>query len=149
MVPDEEELPGSCRDWYGIQRWAEAGDESVLVVMAPLDAPLVQVGGIQTGRWAEDLHANEATLLLCLVQNHWTTNFQARQSGELLFRYRLTSLPVYDPAAASRFAAEQLVPPLIVRVPGAELGPSGRFVTVEPEGVADVQIKRGGRWPRD
>lgn len=142
LVPDEEQLPGSCRDWYGIQRWAEAGDESVSVVMAPLDAPLVQVGGIQTGRWAEHLQANEATLLSWPVQNHWTTNFQARQSGELLFRYRLTSLPAYDPAAAGRFAAEQLVPPLIVRAPGALPGPSGRFVTVEPEGLADVQIKR-------
>ena len=44
-------------------------------------------------------------------------------------------------AAASRFAAEQLVPPIIVCVPGAEAGEMGHFLRVEPEGVADVQIK--------
>lgn len=142
LVPDEEQLPGSCRDWYGIQRWAEAGDQAVSVVVVPVDAPLVQVGGIQTGRWAEHLQINEPTLLSWPVQNHWTTNFQARQSGELLFRYRLTSMPGYDAAAASRFAAEQLVPPIIVRTPEATAGPSGTFLTVAPEGVADVQLKR-------
>jgi hypothetical protein len=142
LVPEEEQLPGSCRDWYGIQRWAEAGDQAASVVIVPLDAPLVQVGGIQTGRWAERLQINEPTLLSWPVQNHWTTNFQARQSGELLFRYRLTSLTSYDPAAASRFAAEQLVPPIIVRAPEALAGPSGTFLTVTPEGVADVQVKK-------
>ena len=148
LVPDEEQLPGSCRDWYGIQRWAEAGDEGVSVVMAPLDTPLVQVGGIQTGRWAEHLHANEATLLSWPVQNHWTTNFQARQSGELLFRYRLTSLPAYDPAAASRFAAEQLVPLLIVRVPGALPRTVGTVCHRGARGRGRRADQACGRWPR-
>jgi hypothetical protein len=142
LVPDEEQLPGSCRDWYGIQRWAEAGDSSASIVIVPMDAPLVQVGGIQTGRWAERLQINEPTLLSWPVQNHWTTNFQAKQSGKLLFRYRLTSIPGYDSAAASRFAAEQLVPPIVVRAPQALPGPAGTFLAVTPEGAADVQVKR-------
>jgi len=141
LTPEAEQLPGSCRDWYGIQRWAEVSDDQASIVLAPIDAPLVQVGGIQTGRWLDHLDAQNATLVSWPVNNYWTTNFQAAQNGELLFRYRLTSRPAYDPAAASRFAAEQLVPPVIVRVPGAEAGRSGQFLRVEPEGVADVQIK--------
>ncbi len=141
LVPEAEQLPGSCRDWYGIQRWAEVSGDQASIVLAPIDAPLVQVGGIQTGRWLDHLDAQDATLVSWPVNNYWTTNFQAAQNGELLFRYRLTSLPAYDSAAASRFAAEQLVPPIIVRVPGAEAGGAGQFLSVEPEGVADVQIK--------
>ncbi|MCO6449517.1 MAG: hypothetical protein J5I90_01900 [Caldilineales bacterium] len=139
---DDEQLPGSCRDWYGIQRWAEVSDVASSIVMAPVDAPLVQLGAIQTGRWAADLQAPEATLVAWPLNNYWTTNFQASQGGELLFRYRFTTMPTYDPAAASRFAAGHLVPPIIVRVPGAELSAGGQFMTVEPEGVADVQLKR-------
>ncbi|MFN8457618.1 MAG: hypothetical protein U0401_23665 [Anaerolineae bacterium] len=142
LEPEAEQLPGSCRDWYGIQRWAEVSDKETSIVLVPLDAPVVQVGGIHTGRWAEHLNAGEATLVSWVAHNHWDTNFQAAQNGELLFRYRLTSLPGYDPAAASRFAAEQLIPPLIVRVPGAEPGASGQFLQVEPEGAADVQLKQ-------
>jgi hypothetical protein len=142
LEPEVEQLPGSCRDWYGVQRWAEVSDSDTSVVLVPVDAPLVQVGGITTGRWAKRLQPDAATLVSWPVQNHWTTNFKASQSGELLFRYRLTSMPVYDPAAASRFAAEQLTPPIIVRAPGASTHVTGQFLTVEPEGVADVQIKR-------
>jgi hypothetical protein len=141
LTPETEQLPGSCRDWYGIQRWAEVSDAQASIVLAPIDAPLVQVGGIQTGRWLDYLDAQEATLVSWPVNNYWTTNFQASQGGQLLFRYRLTSMPAYDPAAASRFAAEQLVPPIIIRVPGAEAGKTGQFLRVEPEGAADVQIK--------
>lgn len=142
LEPEAEQLPGSCRDWYGIQRWAEVSDENTSIVLSPLDAPLVQVGGIQTGRWAEKLDANEATLVSWAAHNHWDTNFQAGQNGELLFRYRLTSMPKYTPAAAGRFAAEQMIPPIIVRVPGAEPGAAGQFLQVEPAGVADVQLKQ-------
>lgn len=140
LTPDAEQLPGSCRDWYGIQRWAEVGDRQTSIVLVPMDAPLVQVGGIQTGRQAEQLDAREATLASWPVQNHWTTNFQAGQNGELLFRYRLTSLGAYDPAAASRFAAEYLTPPIIVRTYGDSVS-AGQFMTVSPEGVADVHMK--------
>lgn len=142
LQPEVEQLPGSCRDWYGIQRWAEVGNDTTSIVVSPLDAPLVQVGGIQTGRWAEQLDAHQATLVSWAAHNHWDTNFRAGQSGELLFRYRFTSLPAYDPAAASRFAAEHLVPPIIVRVPGAAPGASGQFLRVTPEGVADIQLKQ-------
>jgi alpha-mannosidase len=142
LEPEAEQLPGSCRDWYGIQRWAEVTDGVISVVVVPVDAPLVQVGGIQTGRWASRLEAHQATLVSWPVHNHWDTNFKASQGGELLFRYRLTSLPGYDPAAASRFAAEALLPPIIVRVPGATPGPAGQFLQVEPEGVADLHLKR-------
>jgi hypothetical protein len=142
LEPEHEQLPGSCRDWYGIQRWAEVNDGAVSVTMVPLDSPLIQVGGITTGRWAEHLDAREATLVSWALHNHWDTNFKASQGEAILLRYRLTSRRGYDGAASSRFAIETTIPPLIVRVPGAALGARGQFLSMSPEGVAEVQLKR-------
>ena len=141
LEPEAEQLPGSCRDWYGIHRWAEVGDGEVSVTLVPLDSPLIQVGGITSGRWAHTLDTSEATLVSWGLHNHWDTNFKASQGEQLLLRYALTSSAGYDPAASSRFAMEATVPPLIVRVPGAEVGKSGQFFQVTPEGVAEVQLK--------
>ena len=38
------------RDWYPLRRWADVSDGERGVTLAPLDAPLVQLGGITTGR---------------------------------------------------------------------------------------------------
>ena len=142
LEPEVEQLPGSCRDWYGIGRWAEVNDGEVSVTLVPLDSPLIQVGGITSGRWAAHLDAHEATLVSWALHNHWDTNFKASQGEAILLRYRLTSRRGYDPAVSSRFAIETTVPPLIVRVPGAALGKRGQFRSVSPEGVAEVQLKR-------
>jgi alpha-mannosidase len=141
LEPEVEQLPGSCRDWYGIQRWAEVGGDGLSVIVAPLDAPLIQVGGITTGRWAHHLAAEQGTLVSWALHNHWDTNFKASQAEDLLLRYRFTSLPTYDSAEAARFAMEASVPPLIVRVPGADTGRQGQLLAVEPEGVAEVHLK--------
>ena len=142
LEPEREQLPGSCRDWYGIHRWAEVGDEEASVTLAPLDSPLIQVGGITTGRWAEMLDASQPTLVSWALHNHWDTNFKASQGQAILQRYRLTSSAAYDPAASSRFALDASLPPLIVRVPGAALGASGTFICAEPEGACELQLKR-------
>ena len=49
LEPEREQLPGSCRDWYGIQGWAQVGNDDLSVTLAPLDSPLIQLGGITTG----------------------------------------------------------------------------------------------------
>ena len=142
LEPEREQLPGSCRDWYGIQRWAEAGDAGASVTLAPQDSPLVQLGGITSGRWAKTLDARQATLVSWALHNHWDTNFKASQGQAILQRYHLTSSASYDPAAAARFALESSLPPLIVRVPGADLGRRETFLHAEPEGACDLQLKR-------
>lgn len=142
MEPEAEQLPGSCRDWYGIHRWAEVNDGKASIVLTPIDSPLIQVGGITTGRWAEKLDTRNPMLVSWALHNHWDTNFKASQGENTLLRYRLTSREEYDAAEASRFAAEATVPPLIVRVPGASVGQTGQFLQVSPEGVAEVQLKR-------
>ncbi len=142
LEPEREQLPGSCRDWYGIHRWAQVGNDDVSVTVAPLDSPLIQVGGITTGRWAQQLDSSRATLVSWALHNHWDTNFKASQGEPILQRYLLTSSARYDPAASSRFAMDASVPPLIVRVPHAALGANGVFMAPDPEGECELQLKR-------
>ncbi len=142
LEPEKEQLAGSCRDWYGIHRWAEVGDENTSVTIVPLDSPLIQVGGITTGKWAYHLDTTQSTLVSWALHNHWDTNFKASQGEDTLMRYRLTSTPNYDPAVSSKFAMNATIPPLIVRVPGADVGTSGTFMTVSDHAQCEVQLKR-------
>jgi hypothetical protein len=82
------------------------------VTIAPLDAPLVHLGGITTGRWAKELEPEGPTVMSWALHNHWMVNFKASQGGEIPLRYRLTTHagPV-DDTAASRFGAEEATHP--------------------------------------
>lgn len=142
LEPEAEQLIGSCRDWYGIHRWAEVGNDDVSVTVVPIDSPLMQVGGITTARWAHHLNTDQATLISWALHNHWDTNFKASQGEDTLLRYRLTSTSGYDSAASSKFAMNLTVPPVIVRVPGADIGAKGTFMTVSPDDVCEVHLKR-------
>ena len=106
--------------------------------MAPLDAPLVQMGGITTGLWAKELKPEGPTLMSWALNNHWTVNFKASQSGEIPLRYRLTThAGGCDDAAAGRFGAEQATPVISMR----DLSPtgerSGQLVT-SSDGEAEI-----------
>jgi alpha-mannosidase len=62
-TPDADQLAGSVRDWYPVQRWLDVSDGEAGVTIAPLDAPLVQLGAITTGRIAEQLGHGEPVVL--------------------------------------------------------------------------------------
>jgi hypothetical protein len=51
----------------------------------------MQFGGIQTGRFADVAEVEEPHVFSWVTNNYWTTNFPARQEGELVWSYRLTS----------------------------------------------------------
>jgi hypothetical protein len=94
------------------------------VPLAPIDSPLIQVGGITTARWAHHLDTRHAALVSWALHNHWDTNFKASQGEDILLRYGLTSRAGYDPAASSRlwpvrgyFRVTELVSPSMMRWP--------------------------------
>ncbi|MCP4176427.1 MAG: hypothetical protein GY756_01565 [bacterium] len=143
LEPEKEQINGSCRDWYGIQNWVEVSDKETSITVVPVDAPLVQLGGITTGHWAKELKRGKAEIVSWPIHNHWDTNFKAYQEGELLFRYSLTSSNKYKSELSSKFASETIVPPIIVRVPGAScIGKSGQFLKVTPDGKIDIKLKK-------
>jgi alpha-mannosidase len=121
-VPNDDQLDGAAKDWYPVGRWVDVSDGSRGVTIAPLDAPLVHLGGITTGKWARTLEPEGPTIMSWALNNHWLVNFKSSQSGEIPLRYRLTThAGAVDPSAAARFAAEAAVAPIVLR----DIAPSG------------------------
>jgi alpha-mannosidase len=131
FTPNEDQLNGTVRDWYPLGRWVDVSDGNRGVTITPLDAPLVHLGGITTGKWARELEPEGPTVMSWALHNHWMVNFKASQGGEIPLRYRLTThAGAVDDVAASRFGLESTTPPVPMR-DYLRTGPeSGQFLDV-------------------
>jgi hypothetical protein len=107
MRPEDDQLPGTVRDWMTVQNWVEAARPGLSVLWSPVEAPLVQFGDINTGKWLKKLDLSNTTLFSYAMNNYWMTNFKAGQGGTLVFRYSLTSHEAgQDAVRAGRFGNE-------------------------------------------
>jgi len=142
LTPDEDQLNGTVRDWYPVQRWVDVSDGARGVTIAPLDAPLVHLGGITTGRWAQRLEPEGPTVMSWALNNHWMVNFKASQGGEIPLRYRLTTHEGgCDDLNAARFGREQATPVIVLRDLKANRERSGTFLEMEDGPVQVVHLK--------
>lgn len=108
---DEEQLPGTVRDYATVGTWLAAADEGLCVLLACPDAPMVQIGGFHFGKTLASVPRGDGCLLLAWpLNNYWDTNFPASQPGFKRFRYELTSSRSFDAAAAMRFGQAVATP---------------------------------------
>jgi alpha-mannosidase len=118
MTPEIDQLPRTTRDWLTVQNWVEAAGPKGAIVWSPVEAPLVQFGDINTGKWLGKLEIPNQTLFSYILNNYWMTNFKASQGGPLVFRYAFTSRPGgADPVASARFGAEARTPFVVDGLP--------------------------------
>jgi hypothetical protein len=111
MAPESDQLPNTSRDWQAVQSWVELAGPKNSVVWSPIEAPLVQFGDINTGKWLKTLNLKNGTLFSYALNNYWHTNFKASQGGTLVFRYSLTSRAgAADPVKSTRFGWEAQSP---------------------------------------
>ncbi|MBN1940114.1 MAG: hypothetical protein JW843_11035 [Candidatus Aminicenantes bacterium] len=111
MAPETDQLPGTTRDWMAVQDWVEAAGPNGSVTWTPIEAPLVQFGDINTGKWLTKLDIRNQTVFSYAFNNLWMTNFKAGQGGPLEFRYSFAGRPGgADPVASARFGAEAGTP---------------------------------------
>lgn len=111
MRPGLDQVPGTATDWHSVQHYfaVEAGGRTTVV--ATPDIPLVQVNGINTGKWQETLPPHNGVVASWVYNNYWFTNFPAAQSGRLEWRYRVMSWDgPFDRQRAERFAREMRQP---------------------------------------
>jgi alpha-mannosidase len=116
------------------------------VTWAPVEAPLVSLGGIHH-KWIKDIPQDKGWFFSLIMNNIWVCNFKAGQGGKLTFRYALTSSKgPLDRLAASRFGAEVSSPLLCACVAGGSDGklPEGKasFCSLQPENVIVQALKR-------
>ena len=107
MRPGLDQVPGTATDWHSLQHYfAVSGGDRTVVVASP-DIPLVQVNGINTGKWRETLPPHNGLVMSWVMNNYWFTNFPAAQGGGFEWRYSLMAIPgAFDDATAGRFARE-------------------------------------------
>ena len=44
--PELDQIPAACKNWFSVQRWVDISNDKFGVTWSPVDAPLVEVGGI-------------------------------------------------------------------------------------------------------
>jgi hypothetical protein len=142
ITPEQDQLNGTVRDWYPVHRWVDVSDGERGVTIAPLDAPLVHLGGITTGRWATELVPDGPTVMSWALNNHWMVNFKASQGGEIPLRYRLTTHEGgCDDVSAARFGREQATPVIVLRDLDRTGEATGQFLEVDDGPVDVVHLK--------
>jgi hypothetical protein len=73
--------------------------------LVPHDTPLIQVGDINTGKWATRLSICNGHIYSWIMNNMWFTNFPASQEGMTKFTWSITSRTgPFDPEYAKSFA---------------------------------------------
>jgi alpha-mannosidase len=104
MRPGFDQVPGTATDWHSIQHYFAVEDGGRTVVVASPDIPLVQVNGINTGKWQETLSPHNGLLMSWVMNNYWFTNFPAAQGG-FTWRYRVQLVSGgFDPVGADTLA---------------------------------------------
>ncbi len=112
---ETEQLPDTSKDWFSIQHAVGVTNGSHGVLWGSFDAPLVQVGGIHTGRWARRLEVSGGQLNSWLMNNLHFTNFQARQEGTRRYRYRFAAVDGPVTREQVRVHGRNLLEPLQAR----------------------------------
>ncbi len=117
--PKKDMLPGGCMSWYCAQDFVAAADDKCAVVWSAVESPLITIGDINRETFKSPLPIENGHLYAYAFNNYWFTNYKASQGGEMVFRYSFTSMPKYDPVAASRFG-QSVRNPLIAWRVGAD-----------------------------
>jgi hypothetical protein len=93
--PELDQIPGSCKNWFTVQRWVDISNDQYGVTWVTPDAPMVEVGGITATligsqqnpkAWRQHL-APSQLFYSWIMNNHWHTNYRADQEGPTVFRY--------------------------------------------------------------
>lgn len=152
--PNADQLPGACRNWFTVQRWVDVSNGERGITLAPLDAPLLQVGGMTANllgpvareEWLPE--AIESTTLYSWAQNnHWFTNYKADQPGVTTFRYHLQPHEGgYRAMGAARFGIETARPLIAVPADPARAVPNPLLAVDSPDVLVEtVKVSEDGK----
>ena len=137
--PELDQLPGSCKDFYSVQRWVDVSGPGKGITWTTAEAPLVELGQI-----ADETHHNDgprgwktkssssAVIYSWLMNNYWHTNYKADQEGTSTYHYSVRPHQGFDPVSAYRFGIERNQPLLVRAVEPERPRPGLPFVLESP-----------------
>jgi alpha-mannosidase len=148
MRPEDDQIPGSCKNWFSVGRWVDVSNGQYGLTWATLDAPMVEVGAITDDKlgsipnpddWLAHVQPSQ-TFYSMVMNNHWHTNYKADQDGPTTFRYSLLAHGPFDPVAAQRFGIASSQPLVAVVAQGP--APSERpLLEIDTPGAIAASIK--------
>lgn len=116
FTPGSEQIRGTSTDWYNLQHGVQLSDGTMALTWLCAEAPLVEFGEMKTGKTPSPPILDNGQLFSYVLNNHWFTNFFARQAGEVVARYRLLSEPASSVATLERAGRVLLTPLVVVRL---------------------------------
>ncbi len=107
VLPEVDQLPGVCRDYFTTQNWVDFNDGRLGVTIATPENPMVQLGDFHFGDNQRHFNLERAMLLGWATNTYWETNFRAHQPGLVTARYRIRPYSgSFDESAAHRLGLE-------------------------------------------
>ena len=150
VVPEEDQLPGVCRDYFTVHRWVDLSNERRGVTVAMPENPMVQLGDFHFGHNQLTFELERAMLLGWVTSNYWETNFPGHQPGTVVARYYL--LPHaggFDETRAHRFGAEAAHTRLLAQhmrepsAPNPPLPKRGQLLEIPQGPVTTLHVRAG------
>ncbi len=117
MEAGVDQIPGSANDWNTIQNFVRVKNEEAQIVLVSPEAPLMQLGNINTGRFKYNAAPESNHLFSWPMNNYWTTNFNADQRGMYRWTYNITSINNNSNTEATKFSWGNRVPFLARVIP--------------------------------
>jgi len=151
--PSADQLPGSCKNFFTVQRWVDVSNQDYGITWATVDAPLITLGEIPLqphdpykqftpdGRliWKKHLGTTQ-NLYSYIMNNYWTTNYRHSQGGLTTFRYSLRPHQLFDGGQATRFGHECSQPLIVIPAEGRSAIRKS-LLRVDPLGVIVTALK--------
>ena len=133
-----DQIPGSSNDWNSVQNYARLSNKDAQIVLSSKEIPLMQFGGINTGRYQAGATPQTTHIFGWPMNNYWVTNFNAEQRGGHTWTYTISSNPENHQQDAVKFGWGNRIPFLTRVLPGGGKGEdqySGTFISGWPENV--------------
>ena len=140
--PEHDQLPGSNKNYFSVQRWVDISNKNYGVTWVSQDAPLIEVGDIASDPivvgWKKRVDPTQI-IYSYVMNNYWETNYKASQEGPVTFRYSMAPHPDFNPADAERFAIERTQPLIILHAD--KTVPSSSFLQLDSTNVLMTSMK--------
>jgi hypothetical protein len=148
IEPEKDQIPGACKNWFSVERWVDISGPQYGVSWAPIDTPLVEIGGLTANLPAGQPNpkaylehiAPSQTVFAWAMNNHWHTNYKADQDGVTTFRFAIRPHKAYDPIEAAHFGVESSEP-LVVAAAVGDAPRATPLVSSSAPGVLITSVK--------
>ena len=139
---DAEQLPGASRDWVTVESFAAVHSPERGATLYCLDAPMVQIGDFNFGRYHASVEKRANPMLLAWpLNNYWDTNFRPSQPGLVDLSYGFGTHGPFDALQATQEGRRYATPVEIHPAINCEVEQGARFFEIESEGVQVLHVK--------